>query len=346
MKISIGMNLQPGPWGGGNQFGRAVVDRLRAAGHTVVFDLNAADLDIILLTEPRDTLKISAYTDRDILHYLQKVNADVVVVHRINECDERKGTTGVNARLIEANRCADHTVFVSSWLRDLFLAQGIGSRSYSVILNGSDRAIFHPDGYQRWDGRAPLRLVTHHWGASWLKGFDIYERLDALLGTDAYRDRLAFTYIGNLPEGFTFRHARYRTPLHGPELAAALREHHVYLTASQNEPGGNHQNEGACCGLPLLYRESGCMPEYCAGYGVSFTAETFEAALEEIAATYDTWAPRMEDYPHTADRTAAAYAALFEDLLARREAIVAARGLPRPTWRDRAAHRLTRGWRR
>ncbi|WP_119065822.1 glycosyltransferase [Aggregatilinea lenta] len=342
MKISIGMNLQPGPWGGGNQFGHALVDHLRALGHTVVFDLNAADLDIILLTEPRATLKISAYNDQDILHYLHKVNADVVVVHRINECDERKGTTGVNARLIEANRCADHTVFVSSWLRDLFLAQGIGSRATSVILNGSDRAIFNADGYRPWEGSGPLRLVTHHWGANWLKGFDIYQRLDEMLGTDAVRERFAFTYIGNLPDGFTFHNTTYLPPKHGPELAAALRDNHVYLTASQNEPGGNHQNEGACCGLPLIYRESGCMPEYCAGFGISYTAETFEEALDEMAATYATWAVRMPDYPRTADRTAAGYAALFDDLLARREAIVAARGLPRPSWWDRTRHQIKR----
>lgn len=346
MKISIGMNLQPGPWGGGNQFGRALVDHLRARGDEVIFKLNDHDLDIILLFDPRPQSQTASYGDAEILEYLRYVNWNALVVHRINECDERKGTTGVNQRLIEANRCADHTVFVSSWLRDLFLAQGIGSRATSVILNGSDRAIFHANGYRPWNHTGPLRLVTHHWGANWLKGFDIYQRLDELLGTDAYRDRFAFTYIGNLPEGFTFHNTTYLPPKHGPELAAALRGHHVYLTASQNEPGGNHQNEGACCGLPLLYRDSGCMPEYCAGFGLSFTAETFEQALDQMAATYDRWAARMPAYPHTAARTAAGYTALFEDLLTRREAIAATRGLPQPTWWDRTRHQLKRGVRR
>ena len=44
-----------------------------------------------------------------------------VVVHRINECDERKNTDYVNKSLIKANKVADHTVFVSSWLKKFLL---------------------------------------------------------------------------------------------------------------------------------------------------------------------------------------------------------------------------------
>jgi len=337
MHVSVGVNLQEGPWGGGNQFGHALVKHLRARGVRVSFDLKARDLDLIVLAEPRTELAISAYDDRAIHRYLRDVNPRVLVVHRINECDERKGSDGVNARLIAANRVADHTVFVSGWLRDLFLGHGIASRSMSVIFNGSDRTIFHPQGYRRWDGAEPLRLVTHHWGANWLKGFDIYGRLDNLLGDAAFRERFAFTYIGRLPEAFHFHHATYLEPLHGPQLAATLRSHHVYLTASQFEPGGNHQNEGALCGLPLLYRDSGCLPEYCAGYGLIFDADTFEEQLEAMRARYANVVDRMPDYPRTSEATAAAYHALFVDLLARRRALLRAR-----PWRDTPRDRLRR----
>ena len=37
-----------------------------------------------------------------------------------------------------------------------------------------------------------------------------------------------------------------------------------------NEPGGNHQNEAINCGLPVLYKDSGCMKEYCDGFGICF----------------------------------------------------------------------------
>lgn len=333
MKISLGMNLQSGPWGGGNQFGLTLAKFLERRGLSVSFDLRDHHLDMILLAEPRAALKISAYTDREIFEYLRRVNPRAIVMHRVNECDERKQTTGLNKRLISANRCADATVFVSAWLKELLLGQGMPSRSCHVILNGSDRSIFHARGYCRWDRSGPLRIVTHHWGGGWLKGFDIYERVDRLLLSERFRGKLGFTFIGNVPEGFRFVNATYVPPLHGDTLASEIRGHHVYLTASQNEPGGHHQNEGANCGLPVLYRESGSLPEYCGGFGVAFTDGNIEDKLEEMMASYEVWADRMKGYPHTSERTNEQYYNLFIELLDQREDIVRQRKWWRwPVW--------------
>jgi len=333
MKVSLGMNLQTGPWGGGNQFGLALANYLRERGVELCFDLAPPDLDVILLAEPRAKLRISAYTDREILQYLRHVNPKAIVVHRVNECDERKGTKEVNRRLRLANLCADHTVFVSNWLRNLHLQQGMRCKSNSVIRNGSDRAIFHPEGYRPWHGPEPLKLVTHHWGAGQMKGFDIYERLDRLLATRQYVGRVQFTYIGNLPAGFQFRNTLYLEPMHGDALADGLRRNHVYLTASQNEPGGHHQNEGANCGLPLLYRESGSMPEYCQDFGVSFTEHNFEEKLQEMMNTYPNWVSRMKEYPNTAERMCDQYYRLFLRLLSERAKVIRQRRWWRwPLW--------------
>ena len=65
-----------------------------------------------------------------------------------------------------------------------------------------------------------------------------------------------------------------------------MKKHHGYITASINEPGGNHQNEGALCGLPLLYSNSGCLPEYCDGYGIKFSKSNFENKLIEFFQNY------------------------------------------------------------
>jgi len=333
MNVSIGINLQSGPWGGGNQALSVLAEYLRGKGVNVCFDLANSDLDLIVLTEPREFLRSSAYSDKNILQYLHQVNNKTIIVHRVNECDERKETTGVNRRLRSANLCADHTVFVSGWLEDLHLSKGFVCKSNSVILNGSDRAIFHPNGYQRWDEKEPMRLVTHHWGAHWMKGFDIYERLDKLLKKRQFENKFSFTYIGNKPEGFLFQNAAYIEPKHGVKLASLIRQHHVYLTASQNEPGANHQNEGANSGLPLLYRESGCLPEYCNGFGISFTGENFEDKLGEMMTRYNYLADRMKDYPHTAKKMCENYYNLFVELLEQRgEILKKRRWWRRPGW--------------
>lgn len=331
MKVAINFRIQDGPWGGGNRFVASLVAALRAHGATVCHELHDRDIDLILLMDPRWRHPSVSFTPGAILRYLL-ANPDALVVHRINECDERKNTHNVNPLLRRANYCADHTVFVGSWLQALPLWQdGPGARS-SVITNGADASVFNAGGWQPWSREGPLRLVTHHWGGNWMKGFDIYQRLDAMMGEPEWRGRIELTYIGNLPPGFAFRNARYVAPLDGEVLAAELRSHHAYVTASINEPGGNHQNEGALCGLPLLYRRSGCLPEYCAGFGVSFDEADFEPALGQLMARYEELVAVMPDYPHTAARTCARYLALFDELLESRQQIVASRRVWRNPW--------------
>lgn len=319
MRISLGIRLRKGPWGGGNQFGWTLARFLEDRGCRVSYDLRDNDLDVIVLIDPRRQSQTASYGPHQILNYRRLINPRAVVVHRVNECDERKGTTDVNRQLIEANRCADQTVFVSQWLYDLFDRHGWPCENNCVIRNGSDQHVFHPLSRETWQGNRALRLVTHHWGANHMKGFDIYKRVDELLENGSFNRRIDFTYVGNLPVEFRFRNARYVSPKFGSTLANELRRHDVYLTASRNEPGGNHQNEGACCGLPLLYRNSGCLPEYCNGFGIMFEDYNFQEKLEQMLDTYDSWVARMLSYPHTASRMCDSYWELFSRLVSGRQ---------------------------
>ena len=125
MKISIGTKIKEGPWGGGNLFAKNLSNFLKSNGHEVFFDLDNDELYIILITEPRKTSESSAFTHDDVRKYLKYVNFSTLVVHRINECDERKDTNYVNKYLIHANKIADSTVFVSNWIRNLYVNQNI-----------------------------------------------------------------------------------------------------------------------------------------------------------------------------------------------------------------------------
>ena len=60
------------------------------------------------------------------MKYLRFVNYESLVF-RINECDERKGTNYVNKYLINANKVADGTIFVSDWIKNLYIDQGLVS---------------------------------------------------------------------------------------------------------------------------------------------------------------------------------------------------------------------------
>jgi glycosyltransferase involved in cell wall biosynthesis len=332
MKVALGYTIQRGPWGGGNRFAMALADALRDSGHSVVFSLDDSDIDIILLTDPRARSKNVAFGAGEIFRYLLFKNRDVIVLHRINECDERKNTDFMNAALARANYCADFTVFVGSWLVDLPVWKKSLRTPYSVILNGADVATFNSSKFVPWTRSGPLRLVTHHWGGNWMKGFDVYNNIDRMLSQPKWKNRIEFTYVGNLPLGIEFENVRVLEPLNGQELCDELCSHHAYVTASICEPGGNHQNEAGACGLPILYRNSGCLPEYCEGYGIQFEPDTFEQALEAMIAEYDRYCEQMKDWPHWASKTCSEYISLFEDLLSRRAQIVADRNIFRRPW--------------
>jgi hypothetical protein len=321
MKVAINTRPLDGPWGGGNRFVKTLAAELEARGHEAVFAL-APDVNLIVIIDPRSRNPQLSFTPGQVFAHLG-AHPEAMVVHRINECDERKGTKTMNFRLRVANYVADHTVFIASWLKDLGVWRREGTSS--TILNGADAGVFMPRSAQRWDGTGPLKLVTHHWGAHGNKGWDVYGLIDRLVGEPAWRGRLELTFVGNAPSG-TYPNIRVVAPLDGKPLAEALAEHHAYVTASINEPAGMHHVEGGILGLPILYRKSGALPEYCAPYGVGFDGpQDFPAALTQMLTDYSKFRAAVDNYPNTAQRMTTEYIDLFETLYADRARIAKAR---------------------
>ena len=314
MKISIGYKLETGPWGGGNRFVMDLVKALELRGHHVINHLDDSNVDIILIMDPRYRRHPSiTFGLGKIIKYLLFKNPQTVVVHRINECDERKNTRHVNFLLRAANYLADHTVFIASWLIKLNVWRR--ESEFSVILNGANKELFHSKNKNSKPNIFPLEIVTHHWGANKMKGFDIYRFLDGLMSKPLWSERIRFTYIGNLPNNFKFKNTKHLLPKNGVELANCIRKNDIYLTASMNEPAGMHHIEGACCGLPLLYRNSGSLPEYCNGYGVEFNdLEDFEDKLELMISMHEKFVNKMQEYPNTSEKRIIEWVDLFETL--------------------------------
>ena len=325
MKISIGTNIKVGPWGGGNLFAKNLKIFLEENGHDVYNNLLVDDLDLILITEPRKTSESSAFTHIDVKKYLDYVNDKTIVVHRINECDERKNTNYVNKYIIEANKIADQTIFVSEWLKSIYVKQGINEKNNNVILAGSNRDIFNSNNFIPWTSDKKLRIVTHHWGANWNKGFDVYDKLDKLIGLDDWKDKIEFNYIGNLPKKFKFENANHIAPLSGNELANTIKQNHLYITGSLNEPSGNHHIEAAQCGLPILYIDSGGVKEYCEGFGIKYDVSNLQEAISIFMKDSKLYYENMKNYPFSSERMCKDFENLFFDLLEKREEIYSTR---------------------
>lgn len=276
-RVVFNMKPAKGPWGGSSQFVEQMGRYLVRRGYDVGFDLSG-DVDVIVLIDPREDNKLKPFGPGDIAEY-RKAHPAVRVLHRVNECDQRKGTTFMDPMLAEANKLSDYTVFISEWLRDYHAGRWFDvSRPHQSIYNGADPSIYHPMGNLPYKQGDKMRLVTHHWSDNRLKGFDVYEQIDAMIAGGELPG-FEFRVIGRWPAGLKWKAAVTAPPSSGHALADQLRECHMYVTASRWEPCGMHHVEGAQCGLPLVYHEDGGgIVEAGLKYGVGFKADV-KAAL-------------------------------------------------------------------
>ena len=298
MKISVGSKIVDGPFGGGNEFLKNLMNFLDKKGHTVINHLNDADIDIILLTNPLITSETSSFNSYDIEYYLKFSNSQAIVFQRFNECDERKGTQNINYKLNKFNQVVDINLFVSNWLKNIFNGLELSKKKAYVVMGGPNKNIFNNKNKTYWNKKEKIKLVTHHWSDNLRKGYLEYKQLDNLLNSEKYNKLFEFTFIGNKPKDIKFNNINIIKPLEGEKLANELKKHDVYITASENEPSGNHHMEGALCGLPILFKDSGSTSEYCKDYGISYKIDSFTKSLDSIKKDYDNFVLKLDEYPY------------------------------------------------
>jgi len=290
MRVYINRMPVSGPWGGGNIFTSAFHKR---APQFCDLDINPTGNitpDVILMVGlDNDGWGISI--DQAVMYKLY-VKPDVKIVLRVNENDARKGTNTVDPLLLKVSEHIDATVFVSTWLQQYFNDKGWACKEQAVIVNGVAADVFKP---QPKLNNGKLNIVTHHWSNNEMKGFDIYEKLDELVGQEP--DRYAFTYIGR--ERGTFKHTKVVKPLVGVPLGEELGKHDLYVSASRFDPGPNHVLEALSCGLPTYVHEDGggCV-EFAGVPNAYANWENLKSFLEAIRKQVDEFPPNGAYDPH------------------------------------------------
>ncbi len=279
-RLTIAFNMRPrrGPWGGGNQWVRLMIDVLRWHGWRVVFCLDER-VDCVFYTHAGLSGELS-FGVEDVSEAKRR-NSRLRCVHRINDNDIRKGTEEMDSLLARTDAVADATVFVSEWLRDYHAARWFKmKRPHRVIRPGADPRVFHPFGVTA-PQNGPVRIVTHHWSDNMAKGFDVYSQIDELISNGKLAGH-EFWVIGRWPKTIKWKTARTFSPCSGIRLARLLKACHIYVSASRYEPGAMHVAEGLQCGLPLLYtRDTGGTAEQGEQFGV-LLGDDIAGAVEEI----------------------------------------------------------------
>lgn len=285
---------------------------LRRCGYETVFDLSSK-VECVMGTHAGLSKDLTFSYD-DVLRAKER-NPRLRCIQRINDNDVRKGTSEMNPLLARANRAADHTVFVSEWLRDHHAADWFdAAKPHSIILNGADPAVFHPLGAPVWQPGQPLRFCTHHWSDNMAKGFDVYQEMDRQIAAGTLKD-VELWIIGRWPAGLKWQSAKTFPPCSGDALASLLRQCHACVTASRFEPGAMHPVEAMQCGLPLLYhRDSGGTVELGQQFGV-LLSEDLASSIEELKAKYSALRHAVLQRAPSGDGMCAQYRHLIQSVL-------------------------------
>ncbi len=273
--IAVFHDYHKPPWGGGNQFLRALWSEFESRG---------LRLENNLISSSTKACLFNSHTfDLDRLRRLRRRGCRMV--HRMDGplSVYRGRDNGTDRRIWEMNReLADATVFQSNYSLHKQQELGYEFRSPAVVTNAPDPEIFKPGLERKPLAGRKVRLISTSWSSNVNKGFDIYGWLDSHLDFD----RFEYTFLGNSP--VDFEQIRMVPPQPSAEVAEVLRQHDIYITASRHESCSNSLIEALACGLPVLYLDSGGNPEIADTAGFAFdSAGQIPELLERLVDEYD-----------------------------------------------------------
>lgn len=265
------------PSGGGNQTLRAVaaeIERrgLRVGNNTVSPSTRAVLFNSFNFELPR-------------LELLARRADGARMVHRVGAVTSlyRGVDDGTDRRVAEINeRFAEATIAISHATIRMYREIGIELVNPRVIYNGCDDRIFNADGRALFSRDRKTRLISSSWSDNPRKGGPTYEWLEKNLDWDRYE----FTFVGNASADF--RRVRHIPPVPSNELAALLRAHDIFVTATEHDAYSNALVEALSCGLPAVYLESGGSSEAVKEAGFGFRdREEIPALLDRLVDEYE-----------------------------------------------------------
>ncbi len=284
MKIHILHPLRDEPWGGGNQFLKALKAEWTRQG---VLSLTAEEADVILI----NSYPFGEEHLFDTLWRIKKMHPEKIVVYRLDGPISfiRQNDTEVDRIIRTWNHLiADGIIFQSSWCeeknRETFQ---ISSAYQSVIHNAPDPTIFYPSQKNHLPSQR-IKLIATSWSANLRKGFDLYTYLDQNLDFSRYE----MTFVGNSPVKFT--HIKMIEPLCSQDLASLLRTQDLFITASKSDPCSNSLIEALSCGLPAVAINDGGHPELIRHGGELFkdTQDVLEK-IDRVANAYASYRAQL-----------------------------------------------------
>ena len=247
-----------GPWGGGNQFLKALRKELiRQHAYTD----QPVEGDVILFN--------SHHNLRSVV-WAKVQSPRCIFIHRLDGPMSYRGRVGrsLDEKIFFFNRnLSDGTIFQSKWSQARSYEQGhIQSTFETIIPNAPDPEIFY-SGTRAINDPRKIRLVSTAWSSAEEKGADVFQFLDNFLNFDKYE----VSYVGRISG--KYKNIRVLTPLTSKALGGFLRTQDIFVFASRYEACSNSLLEGLHCGLWVIALDSSSNAEVLSNRGELFSSK-------------------------------------------------------------------------
>ncbi|SFO93759.1 glycosyltransferase [Hydrogenimonas thermophila] len=282
MKIHILYPFVDGPWGGANQFLKAIKNYFISL-NAYTEDENKAD--IILFNSSPSALLLLLLSK---VYKLKKQNPNLIVINRIDGPVFliRNKDLEIDTSFYKFNySICDGTIFQSNWSKDQNYRLGLEKNNFeTTILNAPNPNIFNKNNKIPFNKNRKIKIIATSWSNNWKKGFKTYKWLDENLDFSKYE----MTFVGNSP--VEFKNIVYKKPMNSENLALELKQHDIFITASQKDPCSNSLIEALHCGLPAIGLNDGGHPEIIGKGGEVFdTKEEILKSIEKIVNNYENY---------------------------------------------------------
>jgi glycosyltransferase involved in cell wall biosynthesis len=273
--ISFFHDFVPPPTGGGHQFLRALWREFERRGIRLENNTISKTTRACLFNSFNFNFKRLCQLLRPGCRMIHRIDGPLAVYRGFDDGTDRK--------ICELNQeIADVTILQSQFSLTKHLELGFDIVSPVVISNAADPEIFHPLGRQPFNVDRKTRLISVSWSDNLNKGAPIYQWLDDHLDWGRYE----YTFVGR--SLVSFQNIHTLSPMTSEALAKELRQHDVFITASQNDPCSNSLIEALASGLPALHLNSGGHREIVGQAGLSFeSAENIPALLDRMILEYE-----------------------------------------------------------
>jgi len=276
--LSVFHEFAPPPTGGGHQFMRALWSEFERRGLQVEGNRLSRGTPVCMLNSFQfNYRRLRRAVRRSGCRVVHRVDGPLAVYRGFDD--------GTDARIHAMNaELADATVFQSRFSKAMHAKLGMPHRDPVVIMNAADPTTFHTRGREPLRGDRPVRIISTSWSDNPNKGLAVYQWLDANLDWT----RFEYRFLGRVQSDFA--NIEQLGALPSEDVADALHQSDIYITASREDPCSNSLIEALACGLPCLYLNSGGHPEIAGTAGLPFEApEEIPGLLDQLVEQYDTY---------------------------------------------------------